>query len=157
MGWSRVAGVAVLCALAVTAWPGVPLLLGSLVLGKAARETGLGGFFGEVALVPVLAITHGGQLTARPAQVRLGHLQDEPARHGRVERIAASGQHIEPGLRCQRVCTGDGVGAGLVACGGRCDGRRRRAAATAANRNAGSGAHGDLNAHTFKVGVNYSF
>ncbi len=48
-------------ALAVNAWPGVFVLLGSLVLGKAAKETGLGGFVGELALVPVLAITHGGE------------------------------------------------------------------------------------------------
>jgi acyl phosphate:glycerol-3-phosphate acyltransferase len=46
-------------ALAVNAWPGVPLLLGSLVLGKAVGETGFGGFVGELALVPVLAFTHG--------------------------------------------------------------------------------------------------
>ena len=46
-------------ALAVTAWAGMIVLLGSLVLGKAARETGLGGFFGEIALAPVLAITNG--------------------------------------------------------------------------------------------------
>jgi glycerol-3-phosphate acyltransferase PlsY len=46
-------------ALAVTAWPGMIVLLGSLVLGKAVRETGLGGFFGEVLLAPVLAVTNG--------------------------------------------------------------------------------------------------
>jgi glycerol-3-phosphate acyltransferase PlsY len=46
-------------ALAVTAWPGMVVLLGCLVLGKAVRETGLGGFFGEVMLAPVLAITNG--------------------------------------------------------------------------------------------------
>lgn len=46
-------------ALAVTAWPGMIVLLGSMVLGKAVRETGLGGFVGEVALTPVLAVTHG--------------------------------------------------------------------------------------------------
>jgi glycerol-3-phosphate acyltransferase PlsY len=46
-------------ALAVTAWPGMIVLLGSLVLGKAVRETGLGGFFGEVLLTPVLAVTNG--------------------------------------------------------------------------------------------------
>lgn len=45
-------------ALAVNAWPGMVVLLGSLVLGKAVRETGLGGFFGEVLLAPVLAITN---------------------------------------------------------------------------------------------------
>ena len=44
-------------ALLVIAWPGVIVLLGSLVLGKAIGETGLGGFVGEVALVPLLALT----------------------------------------------------------------------------------------------------
>jgi glycerol-3-phosphate acyltransferase PlsY len=47
-------------ALAVNAWPGVFLLLAALVLGKAIRQTGLGGFVGEVLLVPVLALTNGG-------------------------------------------------------------------------------------------------
>jgi glycerol-3-phosphate acyltransferase PlsY len=41
------------------AWPGVPVLLGGLVAGKAARQTGLGGFLAQCALVPVLAYTHG--------------------------------------------------------------------------------------------------
>jgi len=43
----------------VQAWPGVPVLLGGLVAGKAARQTGLGGFLAQCALVPVLARTHG--------------------------------------------------------------------------------------------------
>ena len=46
-------------ALLVNAWPGAVLLLGGLVAGKAAHQTGLGGFVAEVALAPVLAITHG--------------------------------------------------------------------------------------------------
>jgi acyl phosphate:glycerol-3-phosphate acyltransferase len=47
-------------ALAVTAWPGMVVLLGCMVLGKLVKETGLGGFVGEVALAPVLAIVEGG-------------------------------------------------------------------------------------------------
>jgi acyl phosphate:glycerol-3-phosphate acyltransferase len=46
-------------ALAVIAWPGVIVVLGCLVLGKAIGETGLGGFAGEIALAPVLALTNG--------------------------------------------------------------------------------------------------
>ena len=45
--------------LGAQAWPGVPVLLGGLVAGKAAGETGLGGFAAQCALVPVLARTHG--------------------------------------------------------------------------------------------------
>ena len=46
-------------ALLATAWPGAVLLLVGLVLGKAGRQTGLGGFVAEVALAPVLAVTNG--------------------------------------------------------------------------------------------------
>jgi glycerol-3-phosphate acyltransferase PlsY len=46
-------------ALGVNAWPGVPLMLGGLVAGKAFKQTGLGGFVAQCALVPVLARTHG--------------------------------------------------------------------------------------------------
>jgi glycerol-3-phosphate acyltransferase PlsY len=48
-----------LCVLGVQAWPGVPVMLGGLVAGKAAHQTGLGGFVAQCALVPVLARTHG--------------------------------------------------------------------------------------------------
>jgi glycerol-3-phosphate acyltransferase PlsY len=75
-------------ALAVTAWPGVPLLLGSLVVGKAVRETGLGGFFGEVALVPVLAITNGAHGAVAGAVVAVPML---------VKRMVANSRPIEPG------------------------------------------------------------
>src|SRR5947209_4825296 len=46
-------------ALGVSAWPGIPLMLGGLVAGKAANQTGLGGFAAQCALVPVLTRTHG--------------------------------------------------------------------------------------------------
>ena len=46
-------------ALGVNAWPGIPLMLGGLVAGKAANQTGLGGFAAQCALVPVLTRTHG--------------------------------------------------------------------------------------------------
>jgi glycerol-3-phosphate acyltransferase PlsY len=45
--------------LGVNAWPGVPVMLSGLVAGKAARQTGLGGFAAQCALFPVLARTHG--------------------------------------------------------------------------------------------------
>jgi acyl phosphate:glycerol-3-phosphate acyltransferase len=45
---------------------GVPVILGGLVAGKAAGQTGLGGFVAQCALGPVLARTNGrrGMLTA---------------------------------------------------------------------------------------------
>jgi hypothetical protein len=46
-------------ALGVNAWPGIPLMLGGLLVGKAAKQTGLGGFAAQCALVPLLARTHG--------------------------------------------------------------------------------------------------
>src|SRR4051795_2153313 len=46
-------------ALLVQAWPGAILLLGGLVVGKAFRETGLGGFVAEVLLTPALAVFQG--------------------------------------------------------------------------------------------------
>ena len=46
-------------ALGVNAWPGIPLMLGGLVSGWAVKQTGLGGFAAQCALVPVLARTHG--------------------------------------------------------------------------------------------------
>jgi glycerol-3-phosphate acyltransferase PlsY len=45
--------------LGVQAWPGIPLMLGGLVAGRAAKQTGFGGFVAQCALVPVLARTHG--------------------------------------------------------------------------------------------------
>ena len=45
--------------LLVNAWPGVVVLLGCMVIARAFRQTGLGGFFGEALLAPVLAITSG--------------------------------------------------------------------------------------------------
>lgn len=46
-------------ALLVQAWPGAIFLLGGLVVGKAFRNTGLGGFVAEVFLAPVLAVLEG--------------------------------------------------------------------------------------------------
>ncbi|MCZ7527132.1 MAG: glycerol-3-phosphate acyltransferase [Acidimicrobiia bacterium] len=43
----------------VVAWPGTVLLAAGMVLGKAAGHTALGAFVAEVALLPVLAVTHG--------------------------------------------------------------------------------------------------
>jgi acyl phosphate:glycerol-3-phosphate acyltransferase len=45
--------------LLVNAWPGAVLLLVVLVATRAFRQTGLGGFLGEVALTPMLVITNG--------------------------------------------------------------------------------------------------
>lgn len=77
-------------ALAVNAWPGVFLLLGSLVVGKAFKQTGLGGFFGEVALTPVLAVTNGGSGALAGAAVAVPML---------VKRTVGNSRPREPGWR----------------------------------------------------------
>jgi glycerol-3-phosphate acyltransferase PlsY len=46
-------------ALLVNAWPGAVVILVALVVSRAFRHTGLGGFVGELALTPVLAVTNG--------------------------------------------------------------------------------------------------
>jgi glycerol-3-phosphate acyltransferase PlsY len=46
-------------ALGVNGPPGVPLMLGGLVAGRAVGQTGLGGFVAQCALVPVLARRYG--------------------------------------------------------------------------------------------------
>lgn len=46
-------------ALGANAWPGTPLLLSGMVLGRFAKQTSLGSFVAQAALVPVLARTHG--------------------------------------------------------------------------------------------------
>lgn len=46
-------------ALLVNAWPGAVVLLGAMVVGRMFRQTGVGGFFGEVLLAPVLWLTNG--------------------------------------------------------------------------------------------------
>ena len=91
LGWRGGRGIApALGALGVVAWPGVILLLASLVLGKVIRETGLGGFVGEVALVPVLAATHGGNGALAGAAVALPML---------IKRILGNSLPTERGVR----------------------------------------------------------
>jgi glycerol-3-phosphate acyltransferase PlsY len=91
LGWRGGRGIApALGALGVVAWPGVIVLLGSLVLGKMIRETGLGGFVGEVALVPVLAATHGGNGALAGAAVALPML---------IKRILGNALPAERGVR----------------------------------------------------------
>ncbi|HMF03315.1 MAG TPA: glycerol-3-phosphate acyltransferase [Acidimicrobiia bacterium] len=46
-------------ALLVVAWPGAVLLLGGMILGKVFGETAVGALVAEIALTPVLALTHG--------------------------------------------------------------------------------------------------
>jgi glycerol-3-phosphate acyltransferase PlsY len=46
-------------ALLVVAWPGAVLVLAGMILGKAVRETALGALVSQVALAPVLGVTHG--------------------------------------------------------------------------------------------------
>jgi glycerol-3-phosphate acyltransferase PlsY len=46
-------------ALGVTAPAGLPVMLGGLLVGRATKQTALGGFVAQCALVPVLAAFHG--------------------------------------------------------------------------------------------------
>jgi glycerol-3-phosphate acyltransferase PlsY len=46
-------------ALLVVAWPGAVLLLAGMILGKVFGETAVGALVAEIALTPVLALTHG--------------------------------------------------------------------------------------------------
>jgi glycerol-3-phosphate acyltransferase PlsY len=46
-------------ALLVVAWPGTVMLLAGMILGKVFGETAVGALVAEVALTPVLAVTHG--------------------------------------------------------------------------------------------------
>ena len=75
-------------ALLVQAWPGAVLLLGGLVVGKAFRETGFGGFVAEVLLTPVLALLEGatgalvGITIAVPMLVKRVAGNGRPARTG---------------------------------------------------------------------------
>lgn len=47
-------------ALAVNAWPGIPVLVGPWLLGRAFRQSGAGAFVGQVLLTPALALLDGG-------------------------------------------------------------------------------------------------
>jgi len=46
-------------ALLVVAWPAAVLLLAGMILGKVFGETAVGALVAEIALTPVLALTHG--------------------------------------------------------------------------------------------------
>jgi acyl phosphate:glycerol-3-phosphate acyltransferase len=76
-------------ALLVVAWPGVVLLLAGMILGRVVHETALGALVAEVALTPVLAVTHGavgalaGISIAVPMLVKrvVGNAPAPPPRH----------------------------------------------------------------------------
>ena len=76
-------------ALLVQAWPGAVLLLGGLVVGKAFRETGLGGFVAEVALTPVLALLEGAAGALAGAAIAVPMLLKRIAGNGRPARADA--------------------------------------------------------------------
>lgn len=77
-------------ALLVNAWPGVVVLLGCMVVARAFRETGLGGFVGEVLLAPVLAVTNG------PAGALAGGAIALPML---VKRVVGNARPRDPGVR----------------------------------------------------------
>lgn len=77
-------------ALLVNAWPGVVILLGCMVVARAFRQTGVGGFVGEVLLAPVLAVTNG------PVGALAGGAVGVPML---VKRIVGNVRPTEPGWR----------------------------------------------------------
>jgi glycerol-3-phosphate acyltransferase PlsY len=77
-------------ALLVNAWPGVVVLLGCMVVARAFRETGLGGFVGEVLLAPVLAVTSG------PAGALAGGAIALPML---VKRVVGNARPRDPGVQ----------------------------------------------------------
>jgi len=77
-------------ALLVNAWPGVVVLLGCMVVARAFRQTGLGGFIGEVLLAPVLAVTNG------PVGALAGGAVGVPML---VKRVIGNTRPIDPGWR----------------------------------------------------------
>jgi glycerol-3-phosphate acyltransferase PlsY len=84
-------GVGPACgSLLVNAWAGVVVLLGAMLVGRAFRETGIGGFVGEVALTPVLAVTNGATGALAGAAVAAPML---------VKRVVGNSRPSEPGWR----------------------------------------------------------
>jgi glycerol-3-phosphate acyltransferase PlsY len=77
-------------ALLVNAWPGVVLLLGFLVVGRLLRHSGLACFLAEVALAPVLALTHGASGALAGGAIAVPML---------VKRVLGNGRPHRPGLR----------------------------------------------------------
>lgn len=60
LGWAGGRGISpALGALSVNAWPGSAVLLTGLALGRLAHQTSVGTFAADLALVPILAMTHG--------------------------------------------------------------------------------------------------
>jgi hypothetical protein len=76
--------------LLVNAWFGVVVLLGAMIAGKIVRETGIGGFVGEVALTPVLAVTNGAAGALAGAAVAVPML---------VKRVVGNTRPDAPGWR----------------------------------------------------------
>ena len=75
-------------ALLVQAWPGGVLLLGGLVVGKAFRETGLGGFVAEVLLTPVLTLLQGAAGALTGVTIAVPMLVKRVAGNGRPARTS---------------------------------------------------------------------
>lgn len=76
--------------LLVNAWPGVVVLLGCMVVGRAFHATGVGGFIGEVLLTPVLALISG------PAGALVGGAVAVPML---TKRILGNERPAQPGRR----------------------------------------------------------
>ncbi len=76
-------------ALLVVAWPGAVLLLAGMIIGSVSGETAIGALIAELALTPVLAVTHGANGALAGAAITIPML---------VKRIAGNTRPAEPGL-----------------------------------------------------------
>jgi acyl phosphate:glycerol-3-phosphate acyltransferase len=76
-------------ALLVVAWPGAVLLLAGMIIGSVSGETAIGALVAELALTPVLAVTHGATGALAGAAIAIPML---------VKRIAGNTRPAEPGL-----------------------------------------------------------
>jgi len=76
-------------ALLVVAWPGAVLLLAGMILGSVSGETAIGALIAELALTPVLAITHGANGALAGAVITIPIL---------TKRLVGNARPAEPGL-----------------------------------------------------------
>lgn len=77
-------------ALLVVAWPGAVLLLVGMIIGSWSGETAIGALLAELALVPVLAVTHGKNGALAAAVISVPMI---------VKRVVGNARPAEPGLR----------------------------------------------------------
>ena len=76
-------------ALLVVAWPGAVLLLAGMIIGSVSGETAIGALVAELALTPVLAVTHGANGALAGAAITVPML---------VKRVLGNARPVRPGM-----------------------------------------------------------